>query len=121
MVFGNTLSQRFGSNRWGTSGIRVEKFPRIHYIGTLDEIQKMMSVNRSNSKEGSSSCQCTMTLIGENEGTRIIVLRMLSEVLSVLEDSRKDVGRLWGLDPRRNGTEPMSTNLMENGTKLLKA
>ena len=39
----------------------------------------------------------------------------------MLEDSRKDVGRFQGLDPRRNGTEPMSTNRMENGIKLLKA
>ena len=29
----NTLSQRFGSNRRGTDGIRAEKFPRIHYVG----------------------------------------------------------------------------------------
>ena len=42
-------------------------------------------------------------------------------LLSVLEDSPKDIGRFWGLDPRRNGTEPMSTNLVENGRKLLKA
>ena len=62
-----------------------------------------------------------MTLIGQNEETKKIVLRMLSELLSELEDSREDVGRVWGLDPRRYGTEPMSTNLMENGRKLLKA
>ena len=31
--FGDTLSQRFGSNRRGADGIRVVKFPRIHYIG----------------------------------------------------------------------------------------
>ena len=32
-LIGNTLSQRFGSDRRGTDGIRVEKFPRIHYSG----------------------------------------------------------------------------------------
>ena len=37
------------------------------------------------------------------------------------EDSRTDIARFWGLDPRRNGMEPMSTNQMENGIKLLKA
>ena len=29
----DTLSQRFGSDRQGTDGIRVVKFPRIHYVG----------------------------------------------------------------------------------------
>ena len=58
-----------------------------------------------------------MTFMGENEETKKIVLRMLSELLSMLEDSREDIGRFQGLDPRRNGTEPMSTNQMENGIK----
>ena len=58
-----------------------------------------------------------MTLIGENEETQKIVLRMFSELLSMLEDSREDTGRLQGLDRRRNGTQPMSTNLMEKGRK----
>ena len=53
-------------------------------------------------REGSSSCQCGMTFIGENEETM-------------------NIGHVLGLDRRRNGTEPMSTNLMENGRKLLKA
>ena len=30
----------------------------------------------------------------------------------MVEDSREDIGRFQGLDRRRNGTEPMSTNLM---------
>ena len=55
-----------------------------------------------------------MTLIGQNEVIKKNVLRMLSELLSMLEDSRKDIGRSYG-------TEPMPTNQMENGIKLLKA
>ena len=43
---------------------------------------------------------------------------MLSELFSKLEDSRKNIGHFKGPDPRRNGTEPMSTNLMEKGRKL---
>ena len=74
-------------------------------------------MNQSNSKEGASSCQCTMTLIGQDEELKKIVLRILSELLSRLEDSRKDIGRLWDLDPRRNAAEPMPTNRMENGIK----
>ena len=46
---------------------------------------------------------------------------MLLEFLSMLEDSREDTGHCQGLDPRRNGTEPMSTNLMENWRKMLEA
>ena len=61
-----------------------------------------------------------MTFHGENGETRI-VLRILSTIQSMLEDSRKDVGRLWGLEARRNGVEPTLTNWMENGIKLLKA
>ena len=51
-------------------------------------------------------------MIRENEETKKTVLRMLSELLSMLEDSRKDIGLLWCLDPRRNGTEPMRTKRM---------
>ena len=50
-----------------------------------------------------------------------IVLRKLSERLSMLEDAREDIGRFWCLDMRRNGTELVSANLMDNGTKMLKA
>ena len=39
----------------------------------------------------------------------------------MVEDSREDIGRFYGLDPKRNGTEPMSTNRMKNGRKQLKA
>ena len=38
----------------------------------------------------------------------------------MLEDSREDIGHLKGLGQKRNGTELMSANLMENGTKLLR-
>ena len=62
-----------------------------------------------------------MTLIGEKKGTKNIVLRLLSELLRMHEDSRKDIGRFWCLDPRRDGTEPTSTNWMEKEVKLLKA
>ena len=44
------------------------------------------SVNQSNSKEGSFSCQCTMTFIGQNEEIKKIVLRMHSKLLSMFEE-----------------------------------
>ena len=34
-----------------------------------------------------------MTLMGQDEEMKKIVLRMLSELLSTLENSRKDIGR----------------------------
>ena len=40
-----------------------------------------------------------------------------AELRSMLDNSREDIRRFKGLDPRRNSTEPMSTNLR----KLLKA
>ena len=43
MVFGNSLSQRIGSNWWRTDGIRVEKFPGFPTLGILNEIQNMMA------------------------------------------------------------------------------
>ena len=48
-------------------------------------------MNPSNSKEGSYSCQCTVTLIEQHEETKTIVLRMF-ELLSMFEDSLEDIG-----------------------------
>ena len=52
-----------------------------------------------------------------NRGTRkpntCIAIFLMLRIL--LEDSRQDIGRFSGLDQKRNGTESMSTNLMENG------
>ena len=76
------------------------------------------SVNLSNSQEGSSSCQCAMTLMGENKETKEIVLRMLSELPSMLEDSREDIGRFQSLDRRRNG---MLLNFAERGHPIFRA
>ena len=42
MVFGNTFCQRFGWNRRGADGVRVEKFPGFTTWGILDEMQKTM-------------------------------------------------------------------------------
>ena len=96
-------------------------FPEFTTLGVLVEIKRWWlnySVNQSNSKEVSSSCHSTLTLIGESEETKKIVFRMPSELLSMLEDSRKDTCRCLDLVPRRNGTELMSTNRMDSGIKL---
>ena len=53
-----------------------------------------------------------MTLIGENEETEKIVLRMLTELLSMLEDSREDIGHFWRLD-RRRGEETVRNSYQQ--------
>ena len=78
-------------------------------------------MNLSNSREGSSSCRCAMTLRGEHEETERMVLRVLSKLDNRLPNSRKVVGHVWGLDAKRNGMEPILTNRTVNGTGLLKA
>ena len=108
-------------NQWNSSG----KFPQNSLHWELSLRFKIwwrnQSVNLSNSKEGSSSCRCTMTLRGENEETTRIVLRILSKWENMLKNSRKDVGHFWGLDATRNGMGPILTNQTEYGTGLLKA
>ena len=85
-------------------------------VGILDEIQKLMT----ESKYETEHFKGRTTLIVENEEREKIVLRTLTELVSMLEDSREDIGHFQGLDRRRNGTELMSANLMDNGTKLLR-
>ena len=114
---------RIGStqNKWSSSGQISQDSPDWEFSTRFKRWWLNYSVNQSNSKEVSSSCHSTLTLIGENEETKKIVFRMLSELLSMLEDSRKDIGRCLDLVPRKNGTEHMSTNRMDSGIKLLKA
>ena len=66
------------------------------------------------SQDGFSTCQCTTTLHGEKKETKTCVLR------SPKEDLRTDIGSFLGLDKRRNGTELMRTNRMENGIVSLR-
>ena len=123
MIFGNTLSQRFGSDRRGADGVRVENFTGFTTLGILDEIQKMTTESKSEAEHFKGRI-IFMSMHNDidwtKRGIKKFVLRMLSEVLSILEDSRKDIGRFWYLDPRRNATRLMSANLMENWRKLLK-
>ena len=52
----------------------------------------------------------------KNKATEKIALRILLMLRSMLEISRKGIGRFLGLDQKRNGTELTYTNQMENGT-----
>ena len=48
-----------------------------------------------------------MTLYGEKEEIEKTVFPILSMQQHTLESSRRDVSHFWGLDARRNGTEPI--------------
>ena len=113
---------RIGStqNKWSSSGHISQDSPHWEFSTRFKRWWLTYSVNQSNSKEVSSSCHSTLTLICESEETKKILFRVVSELLSMLEDSRKDTGRCLDLVPRRNGTQFMSTNRMDSGIKLLK-
>ena len=79
-------------------------------------------MNLSSSKTGSSSCQCTTTLYGENEETQKSVRKIQLTLRIILADSRAGIGHFWGLDQGRNGTgdwdrtaERMMINFAESG------
>ena len=76
-------------------------FPGLTTLGILDEMQKMMTESECEPEQFNKIIfmSMTLTLIGQNEATKNIVLRMLSKLLSMVEDSRKDIGRFWSLAP----------------------
>ena len=79
---------------------------------------KTFSVNLSSSTTGSSSCQCTATLYGENEETQKGVNIIHRQLRIMLADSLAVVGHSWDLGQKRNDTEPTLINPTEPGTKL---
>ena len=78
-------------------------------------------MNLSNSKEGSSSCQCRMTLSGEHREIMKIAWRIPGMLQHMPTSSRKDVGHFWDLVVRKGGMELMSVSQMVNGTQRLKS
>ena len=124
--FWNTLSQRFGWDRRRADGVGVENFAGSTTLGILDEIPKMMTKSKCEPEQFKGriifvSMYNDIDWWAPGEMKKI-VLRVLSKLLlSMLEDSREDVGRFRGLGRRRNGTERIATNGMENRIKLLKA
>ena len=62
-----------------------------------------------------------MTLIGQHEETEKIVLRMLSELRSMFEDSREDIGGFLGPGPEKNWYATHVNKPDGDGEKLLKA
>ena len=71
-------------NRWNARKI----FLGFTTLGILDEIQKMMTELMCEPEHFQARIifMSTMTLIGENEETKKIVLRMLTDLLNILEN-----------------------------------
>ena len=77
-------------------------------------------MNLSTSKTGSSSCQCTTTLNGEQKETQKDVNTIHRHLRIVLVNSLAVIGLSWGLDQKRNVTELTLANPTDLGTKLQK-
>ena len=104
-VISNIWIESSGS-RWSSSGKYSEDSLQWEFSSRFKRWWMNQRVNQSNSREGSSSCQCTMTLIGKNEETKECAFRMLSELLNILEQ------RWYG---RENASEGMMLNFAESG------
>ena len=88
-------------SRWSSSGQISQDSPRWRFSTRFKRWWLNYSVNQSNSKEGSSSCQCTMTLYGRTRKQRQLHCKFC-------QNYRLSPGRwsLWDQDPRRNGKNP---------------
>ena len=118
----NSLSQRSESNSLRANGIRVEIFPGFPTMGILEEIQKYMIELQCEPEQFEGRIifmSMYNDIIWENKETQKNVRRILLQLRIMLADSRSDVGHFWNLDQRRNGTELILINQMENGTRLL--
>ena len=115
LVFEFMSMQRFGSNRRGADGVRVEKFPGIHCIADPCWDSEYDDWN----KVWTRIIQWRTTLYGEKKEAEKLLLRILLWFQIMLGNSRKDIGRFLGLDQKRSGTELTYTNQMENGTMSL--
>ena len=124
MVYGITLFWSIGSDRRRTDGTRVEKFVRIHYTGNSRQSSKdhdwikvwTWALPRKNHLHVNVQWHWSV----KNVETKKSVLRMLTELLNMLENSCEDIGHFQFLDRRRNGTELTNATPTDNGTKLLR-
>ena len=81
-------------------------------------VPKLYSVNRSTSKAGSSSCQCSTTLYAMQEEIKNNVNTIHRQLRNTLANSLAVIGLSWGPHQMKKGTEPVLTNqaeeMMEN-------
>ena len=100
-----TTIQNFGHNRRRTDGIRVEYFPRIHYIAAQSRKSKSSWTKWGDPDQFQnelSSCWCSMTSYEELKTTYRNVLLMPHLCLCLQKCSQQDVGHSSDLDQKRS-------------------
>ena len=106
-------------NRRSSSGKYSQDSQLLASSNRFKNLWMNNSVIQCSSKAGSSSCQCTMTLYGENKETQKSVKIIHLQLRTMLSDFLAVIGHSWDLDQKRNGTELILTNQMVIGTELL--
>ena len=124
MVLGNTLSQRIGSNWRRTDGIRVEKFPRIHYSGNYHWDSKddgrIKVWTWAVSRKDHLHVKVQWHFL-EKTGKSWKLYGEFHEWCSMCQEVPARMLVISGTWLRESGTELMSASHMVNGTKLLKS
>ena len=69
---------------------------------------------------GSSSCQCTTTLNGEQKGNKDVNTKN-RQLRIILADCLAVIGLSWGLDQKRSGTELTLTDQTDHGINQQRA
>ena len=77
-------------------------------------------LNQKNLEIVSSSCQCSMTSIGQRREKKRIVFQIQTKSRCTRRDSRKDIVRSSVVETKRSGMGTATANLMENGIPLLR-
>ena len=75
-------------------------------------------MNRSTSKTGAFSCQCSTTLNGMQKETKNNVNTIHRQLLNMLANSLAVIGLSWGLDHKKNCAERTLTNQMDPGDRM---
>ena len=99
--------QRIIWNWWRTDWVRVEDFPRPYVLGNPPK----------NPKIESSSCRCSMILIGREEEIQNNVFQVPNKSRTTRRNSRKGTGHSLDLEATRCGMENQITLLKENGRR----
>ena len=109
-----------GSNRPGADGVRVEKFPRVHYIADLAEIQNVMTEIQCEPEQfpGRIIFMLYNDIVWREKGNEELCIAISQNHSRICKKIR--VGRFSGLNQKRNGTELTRTSRMEHGIVSLR-
>ena len=105
-------------SRWNSSGIFSQDSPHCS-SATKSKSSRLKGAIHQNSKDGSSSCQCSMTSHGDLKTMNGNAMLTPTSFLFVQEDSQQDDGHSSNLDPKRSGILLMLTDHKDNGTESL--